>query len=417
MARWRGKGYGAGLAMGTSAVIREVNGVPFPPEVPGRFAEVAQFHRTSELPEIILFAKHFHVAQAVAPTITWAIVVGFVIEDDPVEDQLQANIPSLFGVKGSIEEAEDDVLTLIDATRGVVLTDPDPVYLALYTAEHDKIAPKHRYSLDEGETPAQTLDGRTIKIFSLPSPPERLQELSNTGFDGFWLEMPLDFDPDVQLRALKMGGDNASGKPLLIRWDSILSPTALVRSASQYEIIVDVPLAINADQIAFSNDELIAAKAQLDEAVENGIENDKLSSLPKLSISLSWEPSTEIEEAESNLLQVVERAALMGIGRICVSPPDFSQSNFKILDSLASMAGANFLSLNLVVEQNQMKTIEEILGIEQARDSEANSSTLSRLIGAGVTEITCFPCEVSKIKQHIGTLSFSECREKLLSSF
>ena len=180
MARLRGTGIGAGLAMGTAAVVRVVNGIAIAPSPPQRLSNEIAFRRLSDLPEIILVCPNFEIAKAIAPSISWAKVAGYAIEHASDDLPVSAT-PLVIGVRDLMEFAQDDVLTLLDASRGIVLIDPDPVYLAQYTADHDKIAPKHRFSLDDEDQPAVTVDGRTILLITSAYPHPLLA--TNSGAD------------------------------------------------------------------------------------------------------------------------------------------------------------------------------------------------------------------------------------------
>ena len=161
MARLRGTGLGAGMALGTTAVVRSRGGVALMPEVPARIADLIAARRLEETPEVILVADEYRTVRTVAESLPWAKVVGAVVayaESDAPSPPFPvvANVPNL------LETVADDVLTLVDATRGTVLIDPDPVALAQYQAEDANIAPKQRLFLEDVHLPAQTLDGRDI---------------------------------------------------------------------------------------------------------------------------------------------------------------------------------------------------------------------------------------------------------------
>ena len=156
MARLRGTGLGAGMAMGTAAVVRRTAGVYVMPEPPPRIASLEAKRRLTETPEIVVAAEEYSTAFAIAASLAWATVVGIVTERDAQDAAIPA-FPAVVGVTGLMAAVSDDTLVLVDATRGVVLIDPDPIYLAQYTAEHDRIVPKNRIYLDEEHIPAQTL--------------------------------------------------------------------------------------------------------------------------------------------------------------------------------------------------------------------------------------------------------------------
>src|SRR4051794_32188262 len=128
MARLRGTGLGAGMAMGTAAVVRMRGSVPLMPEAPPRITALIAQRRLTETPEVIVVGDDYRNAVAIAASLPWAKVVGIAAErDDP--DAAVPSIPAVTGMPGLLKATAEDVLVLVDATRGVVLIDPDPIYL------------------------------------------------------------------------------------------------------------------------------------------------------------------------------------------------------------------------------------------------------------------------------------------------
>ena len=75
-------------------------------------------------------------------------------------------LPVVAGVDGLAENVQEDMLLIVDASRGLVLTDPDGMMVAQYQAEQNNLAPKRRLYLDEGHLSAQTIDGHTVQVLA-----------------------------------------------------------------------------------------------------------------------------------------------------------------------------------------------------------------------------------------------------------
>src|SRR4051794_612975 len=99
MARLRGTGLGAGMAMGTAAVVSMRGGMPIAPGIPQRLvAQIAQ-HRLTETPEVIVVAEDYRTALAMTAAISWAKVVGIASERaDP--DAAVPPFPAVTGITG-----------------------------------------------------------------------------------------------------------------------------------------------------------------------------------------------------------------------------------------------------------------------------------------------------------------------------
>src|SRR5690349_9264001 len=119
MARLRGTGLGAGMALGTAAVVRVRGGIPMTPEPPAALAAQIAQRRLTETPEVILVADDYRTGLALAGALSWAKVVGLAAgsaePDAPVPP-----FPAVVNVAGLMDAMQDDMLMLVDAGRGIV---------------------------------------------------------------------------------------------------------------------------------------------------------------------------------------------------------------------------------------------------------------------------------------------------------
>src|SRR5579871_1311412 len=241
MARLRGSGLGVGMALGTAAVVTVRGGVPLLPEMPERIANLIATRRLSETPEVVLVARDYAMAYALASSLTWAKVVGIAAERAEPDAPFPP-FPAVVSVPGLLAAATQDVLMLIDARNGVVLVDPDPISLSQYTAEHDHLAPKHRYYLDEAHLPAQTLDGRTLQIVaSTEEESGGVGSAIEAGADRLYAALPLDFDSEAQRKNLMRLVNAAASKPLILAYNSVLSLPALLETAAYTDLTMAIP--------------------------------------------------------------------------------------------------------------------------------------------------------------------------------
>src|SRR5262249_27033726 len=117
MAKLRGRGVGAGMAMGTAAGVGVAGGVPLLPEAPERIASLIAARRLTETPEVILVADDYRTALALAPSLSWAKVVGIASASAGAEAPV-SSLPAVVDLSGLMSAAQDDVLLLVDASRG-----------------------------------------------------------------------------------------------------------------------------------------------------------------------------------------------------------------------------------------------------------------------------------------------------------
>jgi hypothetical protein len=401
MARLRGTGLGAGMAMGAAVVVRTRAGAAVLPEVPARVAALIATHRLTETPDVIVVAEEYRTALAMAGSLPWATVAGLAAERaDP--DAATPRVPAVVGVEGLMSAAADDVLILVDATRGVVLLDPDPVYLAQYTAEHDRVAPRNRLYLDEAHLPAGTLDGRAITVVAITD--SDVQSALTAGADALYHALPLTFDPAELRRNLSEVTRIAAGKPLIIPYNGALPLAPVVEAAGQ----VDITLALapaegacfaDARSVTRLMDEISLAQEECDE-------HDWLYGSARIAVVVEFRPSADWpgdEEAAARL----EALAAAGATRLLAGGP----MDREALSRLAGFTAAATVHLMPVLFAADESTLP---AVELAAENSGVARSLRLLIGAGVTGFVAAPKLVQPAKMAIRETSVSDARDELV---
>ena len=400
MARLRGTGIGAGLAMGTAAVVRVVNGIAIAPSPPQRLSNEIAFRRLSDLPEIILVCPNFEIAKAIAPSISWAKVAGYAIEHASDDLPVSAT-PLVIGVRDLMEFAQDDVLTLLDASRGIVLIDPDPVYLAQYTADHDKIAPKHRFSLDDEDQPAVTVDGRTILLITSAYPHPLLA--TNSGADALHFEVPADFLLDKESLILEIV-KQTGGKPLIISGNSHYLPLKAILQASaiaDITVLVECADRSGSDSDADSLSKVRDLKNLIAEAETACFEDDSVSGVPRIGVDLNCNFGKEFTFDKLVLNEFIGDLNEAGVSRI-VFTGGFSRDLIFLerLETLVSLATKNLMGVYCWLTDD---------------DRGEPEMDLDLIFGCGFSGVcTSHSSAVQSVKKRIRELSYSVARDKLL---
>lgn len=401
MPRLRGNGLGAGMAMGTAAVVRTNTGVPLMPQIPERLTTLIAQRRLTETPEVVVVAEDYRTALAISASLTWAKVVGIAAErGDP--DAAVPPMPAVTGVSGLIKATDDDVLVLVDATRGVVLVDPDPIYLAQYTAEHDRVAPKNRIYLDEAHLPAQTQDGRTITVVAVTNGSGAERALAS-GPDALYHALPLSFDPDETRRHLAEVVSITAGKPLIIPYNASLPLAPLLEAASH----ADITLAVSPAEAEFIADPVAIAQLLREiELVQAELaERDVLSGTPRIAAEISA-PSPDAWPSEDAVTTHLQGAAAAGATRLIL----YASLQGDALDHLAALTAAASVNLMPVIFYIDTTTT-------QVTDASENRGALDRnihlMLGAGVTGFLVVADHVQAAKAAIRAASLTECAAML----
>jgi hypothetical protein len=405
MARLRGTGLGAGMAMGAAAVVQSRQGVPLMPEPPPRVASLIAGRRLTEIPDVVLVAEEFRTAAAIAGSISWANVVGITAERGDA-DAATPSVPAVIGLEGLMRAASDDVLILVDATRGVALVDPDPIYLAQYTAEHDRVAPKNRLYLDDAHQPAQTLDGRTIAVVARTDVPGVEAALA-TGPDALYHALPLSFDPDDIRRHLSSVAGIAAGKPLIVPYNPSVPLVPLLETASYADVTLVISAA--ADDHAPGNKWVAAVLDEIRQGQEECAERDVICDSPRIGCEVRLgfppeAPSADLADSEAIDLQLGSMAGL-GVTRLVVH---------------GGIGADSLRSLSVLIEAANRYLLPVTYGVERAATADGQcgadveyARSVRLLIGAGVSGLMVAPQETQVTKEAVRATTVSECREEL----
>lgn len=403
MPRIRGTGLGTGMALGTAAVIRERNGIPVPPAIPDRIAVQIATHRVSETPEIVLVARDYTTALALSSTIQWARVAAIAAETAPADAPVPP-FPAVFNLPGLVNSVQDDVLMLVDAGNNFIFPDPDPMFLAQYTLEHDRIAPKRRLYLDEGHYPAQTIDGQTVQVIALiDDSVDQVQVAMDQGADGVFVPYYAGLqkaNETAQRKQLFGIIHAAAGKPLILADAYTLPPILLCEAAVEADITVAAP---RLDEPGSPG--LPELQLELERMENSCFDNDVAASIPRLAtlvVSLS-QPVIEPEAVE----RWVESAAASGATRVVFSLDHDSLSEGVLLEleNYLSACARNLLPAFVAAHNHAFN----VFGQNDLEDSLETAITL--LVGAGITGIIVSPDTSEASKRWICQLDAQQCRE------
>ncbi|HZT44328.1 MAG TPA: hypothetical protein VFA07_19335 [Chthonomonadaceae bacterium] len=405
MARLRGRGLGAGVALGTAAIVRIKGGIPMLPEVPPRIAERIAARRPMETPEVILVADDYRTALALFGSLPWGKVVGIVAGSaDP--DAPVPGVPAVVNVSYLLDAIEDDVLMLVDATQGVVLADPSGMAIAQYQAEHSSIAPRRRLYLDDAHLPARTIDGRDIQVLARVEMAEDIVQALDAGADALCVSLGTPLLPDTeetaQRRSLLSLLSLTTGKPVLLADDYALPPLALLEAAAQADIVLAEPPRDDLEGLGLEE-----LASELWEAQGQCFEQDIACGMPRLaarltSLAACGPPGRETERMESLAAHGATRLLLDLEAEI------LDASLLARIEALVAAASAHLLPVTAAVALLGF-------GVSEEDDPEGNiEAALGLIVGTGIAGIVVPPPLVEATKERIRGLHFFECREALL---
>lgn len=411
MARLRGKGQGSGIAIGVAAVVRSESGVPIPPAVPASIAKVIASRKYSEALSVILVAEEYLFALAIAGTIRWAEVAGIVAQN-PASNAPSSRLPAVSGVRGILDIAQDDQLLLLDATNGVVLADPDPIEIARYQAEYERIAPRQRIFLEEQHLPVKTSDGKQIQVIAQVAYPEDvdaalkggadcllIQRVSGAGL-GFFMAggsplLPANATEKELTSAFRALLEISNGKPLLIPDSYDLASPALLAFAQSADATLLLAPRTDLDGLG-----LAEYREALEEVEAECVRKELPYAMPALGVEIPAQLATETDEP--TLRAFVERIAERGAVRLLVNweAERFLDTSVGWLESLCAVCGN--CGLPVFIE------------LPYLPDNEESVSTLRAFVGAGVAGVVVLPEYAHLVKSEIRAIHANDCREVVL---
>jgi hypothetical protein len=396
------------MAIGTAAIIRERNGIPIPPQVPERIAIQIAAHRLGETPEIVLIARDYTTALALSSTITWAKVAAIAAESAPADPPV-LSIPVVIGLSGLMDLAREDVLVLVDAGSNFVFPDPDPIYLAQYTAEHDRVAPKRRICLDEAHYPAQTIDGHTIQVFArIDDPSTEVEAAMEQGADGLFLPYNSRLHSAGESAQHKLMFDmihEAAGKPLIVADPFTLPALLLCEASVEADLTVAMPYSSEPDAPG-----LAERRGELERMESSCFDEDVPASVPRMAalvVSLAHPPVGSGSESDQAAIEAwIEEISAKGAMRIVFSldHESLSEGVMVELEKYLSASARNLLpayisacdfGFNLFGQNNLENTLEMAIQL---------------LVGAGAAGIIVDAGVVGLAKSTICELDSEACR-------
>ncbi len=385
MQRLRGKPVYPGSALGTAAVIRSAQGIPFlPAPVIDQMALAGHGARQEPL-DLVLVTDDYSLAAGMH--LPGHNVVAILCDQyDSAAKQLQ--VPTVVDLQGITEKAKDYDLVLVDAESGVVLLDPDGVTLSLYQAEQERISPRRRLFLDYTHQAVRTSDGREIRVLGRLQTTADIGRAMESGADGLFVPtasavLPPHMDDEAQHETLLALGEECSGKAITVAGDAqTVSIPSLLRAATRTEYTLAVPLASGLPAFAGLLDYIAEARGY---AIEEQLPIGPV----KIAGVLSLTDAAKVDLSEFNLTRL-----------IVVLPAEGLQSCHNLIAALDA----------LVVEAaNLMLPLEVVL-------PSPTESDLHALIGVGVAGVVVDPAHIQSAKSLIRTVSVADCRSELLGA-
>lgn len=394
------------MAMGTAVVVQMRDGLPMLPDPPERIARAVGLRRVSERPEVILVAEDYRTALALSGALPWAKVAGIAAAGGGTGAGVPP-FPAVVNAIGLMDVVQNDLLLLVDAERGVVFVDPNPVALAQYSAQYAHIAPKHRLYLDEEHQPALTSDGRQIQIVAQLRQWEDIGTALNQGVDALHLPLGNTLLPanaeEADLRHdLFRLIDATAGKPLFISDRFTLPLPTLLMAAAKADITLAIPPQENMDGLGFA--ELLT---EIRNAETECYEEDQVCAVPRLAADLGGIPVGGAEADPEGTL--VERVAAQGATRLLVdlAQESLTEGTLLALEPLLAAARSNLLptfvsawpfGFNAFGQNDLPNTLDTAIGL---------------LIGAGANGVLVPADQVEAAKRTVRELNAAECRDLL----
>jgi hypothetical protein len=352
------------------------------PMLPARLVEQMRRMERDSMPaplDVVVIAPDYDSAASLR--LPWANVVAIVAESSHYSLS-ERGVPTVLGVHGLLTSVEDDQLVLVDADRGLVLTDPDGTTVALYQAEKEKIAPRRRVFLDYEHQYARSLDGREIRVHALVATVDEIGSAVMNGADSVAVQlhdrlMPNGMHEEDQHTLLCSLAEAASGKPITLLADpSLLSCHALLKACLRAEFTLGISLGTSGEGLEPVYSRLHQVREELISAEED---------FGDVRIAACFAPGSPLPDELADL----------GISRVMVLNTDetsFAETyEREWLESLGLAAAGLLLPLEVAVSEIRPERIEQILGL-------------------GASGLLTSPSEIQSVKNSVRCLNVSAYR-------
>ena len=400
MARLRGNSIGTGLILGTVAIIQELNGIPVAPQPPARIIKEQVLRRgAAEKPDLILVARDCRTAAALAPLITWGRVAAIVSETTAILADLPG-VPSIGDVDGVMSAVSEDMLLLVDASGGFLFPDPDPVFLAHYTATAANLAPRKRIYLDAGHEQVRTQDGVLIHVLGIADSAEEAEAGASCGADGLLLGSGTN-GATVDLTTAASAA--ASGKELLVWCGTRCNTDSLIDPGNSR--LITLVLTIDESQSIAQAQSLFRS---MQERVNTLLEADEPVAMPATAVAINVEMLTETHEdgSEEAIARVLDACEAVRASRLILGceSESLGEGLLGLMDPWIVAATNRALPVYVVCRSISLNPF----GFGSLENTLPCASSL--LIGAGVTGIAVNPQDVQLLKMAAREQNTEECR-------
>ncbi len=174
-------------------------------------------------------------------------------------------IPAVLGLSDITRYVQTGDEVIVDGNRGVVIVRPEESVKSVYLAARDAWRKRERQLLDLNELPAETLDGKRIRLEANIEVPEEVSSALAHGADGiglyrseFLFIQPNRFPTEEeQYRAYRRVLESMPGRSITIRTEE--SKEELRREGTPFREDIPVGIMIEVPSAAFTSDILARA--------------------------------------------------------------------------------------------------------------------------------------------------------------
>ncbi len=370
MHKIRGKSSRAGSAIGSAAIMRPPLYIP---EVPSRYSAQLTRVRTDEPLEqldVVLVCDTMSRVNGFAAA--WANVVAIIVGDQDVES-VRTNIPSLVVPVDLLSVIEDDVVILLDGQRQTAFVEPDPVLIAQFQSEHNKLSPRIRIFLDEQDQHAITVDRVRVNVAAYISS-EDTSKAIQSGADFLY-----SVSPSHVYEILT----SPVGKPITLQIDlNDLEIDILLQAAVLNDLTIVVP-------ISDENLTMSSIHEEFENINEEMLSDDIIGSIPKFARKIDLLQEFNYDEMGTEATRIILDLEFSGIMD--------GEKAIEWIDYVARECISRGLKLEVIVQNGDLLEIEMALCF-------------------GATTVIVEPEYVQMVKGFANSLNLTEARQRHFSN-
>ncbi|HKW70496.1 MAG TPA: phosphoenolpyruvate--protein phosphotransferase [Candidatus Dormibacteraeota bacterium] len=350
-----------------------------------------------------------------APSVRGIALAGGGITSHAAIVARSLGLPMVVGAGAELFEVEDGEELVVDGDHGLVVRGPDAERAALARANVDARRAAREIAIEHRFEPAQTKDGRRIRVLANASTVAELEEAIRQGAEGvglvrtelLFLDATRWPSPDEQVNVLRPVLTRLQGQTATVRlfdFGADKTPAFLRGTAKRgIEILLDVPEVL---------------RAHLRAVVQAGRGTQLRILVPMVSSADQMSFVRQALDADAQVGAMIETRKAAEAAEQIAQQCDFLSIGTNDLTQLVLGLDREQSRKAPVLDQRVLTLIARTMRagrvahipVDVCGEAASDAKSLPVMVGFGADELSVAPARVGQVRQWVRELSFESCR-------